>query len=297
MSNEIVMVKNGVYQNTGIARLDNSVSELATLLISSRKSDTAIAKQCLEIRDSYKSDASPYKTWKFEKVIDTLFGNSIAGQTAYKFAQCAELFEGIPDVWDFYTMSRMQILTRVLSKKMTEKGASLSDFWYYVGSCDNARISENYQKWHDENASIIESINFNRNNGHEDVAIMLENTLKAKGVEPTKPISYNGNDGEYNEKLREYGYNLTLYTTDSNFKKMVSTYCKYIQNDRNDPAEETTEGTTEPTETTEETQAEKTLAELKADCISVLNTFIEKFGEKPQTLERALSWFDKQKFD
>lgn len=292
--NAIVMVKNGEYTNTGIARLDNSVTKLASLLVSSRRSDTAIAMQCLEIRESYKEAGSRYSTYKYESVIEELFGNSISGRTAYRRAQCAELFSGIPEVWDFYTISRMEIATRILSKKMVDKGASLADFWYYVGGTDNKRIADNYQKWHDENANTLESIRFNRENGHEDVAKMLEDALKAKGKEPLKPIPYEGNEDEFNEKIREYGYNLTLTTNDANFRKLVCEYCTYIQNDRNDIAPETTteETTTEET-TTEETATEKTLAELKADCINALNSFVEKYGENPKTIERAIAWLEK----
>ena len=275
---------------TNIAIIDDTAKQIDEMLRTASTAEKALASKFLIFRNALKDNSNVYQNTKFPDLINTLFGDRYSGNTAWQYAQCAELFEGTPDVWDFFNFGKLVAMKTLCTKKSTDDGMSVAEFFLFVGDTFDSKFLEEYNNWKEENAKILEKVERFTVEGDKETAEMY----KAKcTVEPVKPITTaDMDDSQILQKRMEYGRQYLYKTTDKVFKEWLSKY-KASKHPETETTETAETAETETAETAETPIAEKTIAELKADAITALQNVMWKLGETPKTLTKAIEYLEK----
>ena len=198
--------------------LAKSFNALANVLSAGIANTKLTAEKCYELRTNPDLSAV-FPDSDYKKVVDSAFNGVITGNTAYKYAQCYELYREKPDIWEYFPIGKM-IITSRLESNTKETGRSTAKFIQWVGVDLNAKIKSMHDEWTKQNAKQLEKIACLEKAGFDATAEkkLLSPEPKEKPYVPTGNIT---EDGEYFSTL---GLAVILRTTDKDLKLMVNRY-------------------------------------------------------------------------
>lgn len=223
------------------------------------------------------------KATDFKKVIDTVYMGMYSGNTAYKYTQCYKYFSS-RDEWSSLNMGKMIILSPLMNDKAKNDGYSLEKFYFHIG-CEFYRPTlDAHKTWQDKNAKALETIDFlKKSKAPKD---MVDAQLASIEPEPVI-MGY-----VYDETADALVYDVAMCTdkgaelvpdmSDKELKSKVSDFIKSKTSKAN------SDKASKDNDKESKANAEKTLAELKADAISALVAYVGKLESTPEILESAL---------
>lgn len=212
--------------------LAKSFNALASALSAGIANTKLTAEKCYELRTNPDFKATFAKAddkdgnGAFKDIIDDAFNGIITGNTAYKYAQCYELYHSNADVWEYFPIGKM-IITSRLESNTKETGRSTAKFIQWVGVDYNVEIQAKLDKWVEVNSKQLQKIKCLEDAG-------LDATAEKKALTPQpkeKPYVSTGNitaDGEY---FTATGLAVILRKTDKELKLLVN---RYIDNNLTD---------------------------------------------------------------
>ena len=264
----------------GIETLDKAITD-AVQHMSGTKS---LAIDFLKIQE-LASGTDRLKTYKFPALIERIFKGQYDGSTAYKYAQCAKMFSEQVDIWDFFSISKLQILMNCENSTATKQGKSAFDFlvWYAdeINKAKNAKVEE----WKVENEKILAKIDSapdeeTANLWREKLTPAPDNgfDIPEKGTEAYK---------EYEEIMFTSARKVLSTVTDTILRDLVKVY-----RDADGYTLNTATGKPEKTEKTPDKAPDKapdkTPDELRQDAHAALLAYTSTFDKVPKTLANAL---------
>lgn len=213
--------------------------------------------------DVEKSGTVEKKPLDFKAFIDRWTNGRYSGNTAYKYAQCFDLFHDLPE-WDSLNMGKMIILSPILNKKnVSDYGMSLDGLYFNIGADFYRPTKDAHDEWLNTNESVLSTVEFLRNSGAPDD--MIQSQL---AMIPSEPIIMgyvvDENTGTlvYDVPMCTYkGREIVPSMTDKALKDAVKKYF-----DMKKPKTAKAES--------DESEHEKTIAELKADALTALLAYI-----------------------
>lgn len=198
--------------------LAKSFNALATVLSAGIANTKLTAEKCYELRTNPELSAV-FPDSDYKKVVDSAFNGVITGNTAYKYAQCYELYHEKSDIWEYFPIGKM-IITSRLESNTKETGRSTMKFIQWCGVDYNARIQSMHDAWKEKNAEQLNKIECLEKAGFDATSEkkLLSPEPKEKPYVSTGDINA---DGEY---FTATGLARILRTTDKELKELVSTY-------------------------------------------------------------------------
>ena len=198
--------------------LAKSFTALANVLSAGIANAKATAEKCYELRTNPEFSAV-FPDADYKKIIDGAFNGIITGNTAYKYAQCYELYHEKSDIWEYFPIGKMIITSRLESNSNTT-GRSTVKFIQWVGFDYNEKVKSALDVWKDKNAKQLEKIAFLEKNGYDATA-----DKKLLSPEPKeKPYVATGDITADTEYYNATGLAFILRLTDKELKELVSRY-------------------------------------------------------------------------
>lgn len=205
--------------------LAKSFTALATVLSAGIANAKATAEKCYELRTNPEFSAV-FPDADYKKIVDGAFNGIITGNTAYKYAQCYELYHEKSDIWEYFPIGKM-IITSRLENNSNVTGRSTVKFIQWVGFDYNEKVKTALDAWRDKNAKQLEKIAFLESNGFDATA-----DKKLLSPEPKeKPYVSSGDVNADTEYFNATGLAFILRLTDKELKELVS---RYIDNNMTD---------------------------------------------------------------
>lgn len=257
--------------------LAKSFNALATVLSAGIANAKQTAQKCYELRTNPELSAV-FPDTDYKKVIDTAFNGVITGNTAYKYAQCYELYHEKPDVWEYFPIGKM-IITARLESNTKDTGRSTAKFIQWCGVDYNAKIIAMHDAWKDANAKQLEKIECLEKAGFD--ATMEKKLLTPEPKE--KPYISTGDitaDGEY---FTATGLARILKTTDKDLKELVTSYIDNNLTEKESKARAEKESKAE----SKESKAEKPVDVLE-NAIAALTAYASTLSPVPAEYSKAL---------
>ena len=260
----------------GIETLDKAITD-AVQHMSGTKS---LAIDFLKIQE-LASGTDKLKTYKFPALIERIFKGQYDGSTAYKYALCAKMFSEQSDIWDFFSISKLQILMNCENSTATKQGKSAYNFlvWYAdeINKAKNAKVEE----WRVENEKILAKID----SAIDDDTANLWREKLTPAPENGFDVPEKGTDAykEYEEIMFTSARKVLSTVTDSILRDLVKVYRGadgYTLN--------TVSGKPEKADKPADKPAERTPDELRQDAHSALLAYTSTFDKVPKTLANAL---------
>lgn len=198
--------------------LAKSFTALATVLSAGIANAKATAEKCYELRTNPEFSAV-FPDADYKKIIDGTFNGIITGNTAYKYAQCYELYHEKSDIWEYFPIGKM-IITSRLENNSNVTGRSTVKFIQWVGFDYNEKVKTALDAWKEKNAKQLEKIAFLESNGFDATA-----DKKLLSPEPKeKPYVSTGDVNADTEYFNATGLAFILRLTDKELKELVSRY-------------------------------------------------------------------------
>ena len=198
--------------------LAKSFTALATVLSAGIANAKATAEKCYELRTNPEFSAV-FPNADYKKIVDGAFNGIITGNTAYKYAQCYELYHEKSDIWEYFPIGKM-IITSRLENNSNVTGRSTVKFIQWVGFDYNENVKTALDAWKDKNAKQLEKIAFLESNGYDATA-----DKKLLSPEPKeKPYTSTGDVNADTEYYNATGLAFILRLTDKELKELVSRY-------------------------------------------------------------------------
>jgi hypothetical protein len=198
--------------------LAKSFTALANVLSAGIANAKATAEKCFELRTNPEFSAV-FPDADYKKIVDSAFNGIITGNTAYKYAQCFELYHEKSDIWEYFPIGKM-IITSRLENNSNVTGRSTVKFVQWCGFDYNERIKSALDAWRDKNAKQLEKIAFLEKNGFDATA-----DKKLLSPEPKeKPYVSTGDITADTEYYNATGLAFILRRTDKELKELVNTY-------------------------------------------------------------------------
>lgn len=279
MSNEIMTIAQNTL--TRYAEFNDALLDVAQTLDSGLNAEKERAEKYAKLRDTEnrdkafiemgyfteveKSGVVEKKPLDFKAFIDNWTGGRYSGNTAYKYAQCFDLFHGLPE-WDALNMGKMIILSPILNKKNVEKyGMSLDGLYFNIGADFYKPTLDAHKEWETVNSATLATIKFMRDNGAPDEMVNAQ-----LATIPSEPVimGYMVDDSTgtlvYDVSMcTDKGRELVPAMTDKELKAYVKQYF-----DIKKPKE----GNADDSDS--DSGKAKSIAELKADALSALLAYM-----------------------
>ena len=270
----------------GIETLDKAIAD-AVLHMSGTKS---LAIDFLNIRE-LASGTDKLKTYKFPALIERIFKGQYDGSTAYKYAQCAEMFSEQVDIWDFFSISKLQILMNCENSAAKKKGMTAYGFLVWYADAINRAKNERVKEWEVENEKVLAKIE----SAPDDETKELWREKLTPCPDSGFDIPEKGTDAykEYEEIMFRQARTVLSVATDAILRDLVKVYKGadgYTLN--------TVSGKPEKEETKKEStkpeKANMTPEQLKQEAHSALLAYASTFDKVPKTLANALDFLAKE---
>ena len=263
--------------------LAKSFNALASVLSAGIANAKQTAEKCYELRTNPELSAV-FPDADYKKIVDGAFNGIITGNTAYKYAQCYELYHEKPDIWEYFPIGKM-IITSRLESNSNVTGRSTVKFIQWVGFDYNEKIKSALDAWKEKNAKQLEKIAFLESNGFDATA-----DKKLLSPEPKeKPYVSTGDVTADTEYYNATGLAFILRLTDKELKELVSRYVdtnmtdvekeKKAKQEMDKQAKEGKEGTGD---------ANKDGATLIDNAIASLTAYTSTLGNVPPEYTKAL---------
>lgn len=257
--------------------LAKSFTALANVLSAGIANTKATAEKCYELRTNPEFSAV-FPDSDYKKIIDGAFNGVITGNTAYKYAQCYELYHDKSDIWEYFPIGKM-IITSRLESNTKETGRSTAKFIQWVGVDYNAKIQAMHDAWKEKNAEQLNKIECLEKAGFDATS-----EKKLLSPEPKeKPYISTGNitaDGEY---YTATGLAFILRQTDKELKELVSRYINNNLTEKESKAKAEKESKAEE----KESKAEKPVDTLE-NAIAALTAYTSTLSPVPAEYAKAL---------
>lgn len=257
--------------------LAKSFTALATVLSAGIANAKATAEKCYELRTNPEfSEVFPDADYK--KIVDGAFNGIITGNTAYKYAQCYELYHEKSDIWEYFPIGKMIITSRLESNSNTT-GRSTVKFIQWVGFDYNEKVKAALDAWKDKNAKQLEKIAFLESNGFDATA-----DKKMLSPEPKeKPYTSTGDVTADAEYFNATGLAFILRLTDKELKELVSRYI-----DTNLTDKEKADKAKKDAEKASKEENESKPADVLENAISALTAYTSTLQAVPPEYTKAL---------
>lgn len=274
----------------GIETLDKAVQDAVTHMSGTK----SLALDFLHIQE-IASSTDRLKTYKFPALVERIFRGQYDGSTAYKYAQCARMFSNQPDIWDFFSISKLQILMNCENSTAKAEKKSAYKFLVWYATTLNEAQNNRVRDWEKENEEILSQIETAPNEATANLWREKLTPCPEYGIdEPEK-----GTDArkEFDELMFERARKLLTVVTDVILRDLVKIYrgsdVLTLNTATGKPEKvENPKKPEKPSEKPSDEPVEKTAEELKADAHAALLAYVSTFtasGEKvPKTLKSAL---------
>ena len=218
-----------------------------------------------------------------KSIIDDVFAPYYTGNTAYKYAQCAKLYRNNPDVWNYFTVGKMIITSRLESNKQETK-RSTALFIQYVGVTSNDDVKAKHDAWEKQNADTLADIECLKAQGRDTKRLeMMLSPEPPKPYEPTDDITANM------EQFKAMGLLTITKQTDKQTKDAVKAY---IADNMTDKEREKAE----KAEKAEETTDKETPKQSPLDtAIAALTAYTSTLESVPVEYTKALAMLNAEK--
>lgn len=257
--------------------LAKSFNALANVLSAGIANAKQTAEKCYELRTNPELSAV-FPDSDYKKIVDSAFNGVITGNTAYKYAQCYELYHEKPDIWEYFPIGKM-IITSRLESNTKDTGRSTSKFIQWVGVDYNAKVQSMHDAWKEQNKNQLEKIKCLEKAGFDATA-----EKKLLSPEPKeKPYISTGNitaDGEY---FTATGLAIILRKTDKELKELVSQYVVNNLTEKESKAKAEKESKAET-----ESKAEKPPVDVLENAIAALTAYASTLSPVPAEYSKAL---------
>lgn len=271
----------------GIESLDKAINSAVKHMSGAKD----LAVDFLNIRE-LASGTDKLKTYKFPALVERIFKGQYDGSTAYKYAQCAEMFSEQPDIWDFFSISKLQILMNCENSTAKKKGMSAYNFLVWYADSINRAKNERYKEWEIENEKLLTKIAEFESAGDTFTGDMLKEKL-TPCPDTGFDIPEKGTDAykEYEEIMFTSARKVLCGVTDVTLRDLVKVYRGadgYVLNTASGKAEKVE---TEKTEKTEKSNV--TPEQLKEEAHAALLAYASTFDKVPKTLANAIDFLAK----
>ena len=263
----------------GIETLDKAIND-AVQHMSGTKS---LAIDFLKIQE-LASGTDRLKKYKFPALIERIFRGQYDGSTAYKYALCAKMFSEQVDIWDFFSISKLQILMNCENSTAIKQGKSAYNFLVWYATSLNKAQNDRVKDWETENEKILSKIESATDDDTKNLWREKLTPCPEYGIdEPDKGTeAYK----EFEELMFIRARQLLAVVTDSVLRDLVKVYrgSDTIVLNTATGKPEKIESPDKPSDKT----PDKTPDELRQDAHSALLAYTSTFDKVPKTLVNAL---------
>lgn len=269
----------------GIETLDKAITD-AVLHMSGTKS---LAIDFLNIRE-LASGTDKLKTYKFPALIERIFKGQYDGSTAYKYAQCAEMFSEQVDIWDFFSISKLQILMNCENSAAKKKGMTAYGFLVWYADSINRAKNERVKEWEIENEKVLAKIE----SAPDDETKELWREKLTPCPDSGFDIPEKGTDAykEYEEIMFRQARTVLSVATDAILRDLVKVY-KGVDGYKLNTVSGKPEKEEVKKEPTKPEKANMTPEQLKQEAHSALLAYASTLDKVPKTLANALDYLAK----
>ena len=273
----------------GIETLDKAINDAVTHMSGTK----SLAIDFLKIQE-LASGTDRLKTYKFPALIERIFRGQYDGSTAYKYALCAKMFSEQPDIWDFYSISKLQILMNCENSTAIKEGKSAYNFhvWYAdsINRAKNAKVAD----WEVDNEKILAKI--------ESAPDEETKSLWREKLTPRPDDGFDIPDRntdaykEYAEIMFTSARKALTTFTDAALRDLVKVYRgsdAFILNTATGKADKVEGETEKKSDKGAESTAKCTPDELRKDAHAALLAYTSTFDKVPKTLASALELLSK----
>jgi hypothetical protein len=210
--------------------------------------------------------------------ISAMCGCSISGGTAYKYAQCYELYHNT-EYWNYFTIGKLVITSR-LESNTAKTNRSTEKFVQWTGIDSNNAVIDLHEKWKQTNAEQLAKIEALKGMGFDTKEEEKRLTPKPD-IMPYEPTNDADADREYFNTL---GMQWICTHTDSQLKDKVSEYieCNLTEAEKAEKSKKA-EGKTAESKTAESKTAESLLDK----AIAALTAYTSTLEKVPTELMKA----------
>lgn len=272
----------------GIETLDKAIND-AVQHMSGTKS---LAIDFLKIQE-LASGTDRLKTYKFPALIERIFKGQYDGSTAYKYAQCAKMFSEQIDIWDFFSISKLQILMNCENGTAVKQGKSAYGFFVWYADSVNRAKNDKVLEWQSENEKVLAKIDSATDEETKELWREKLTPCPDKGFD----IPEKGTEAykEYEEIMFTSARKLLSTVTDSILRDLVKIYrgsdVLRLNTDTGRP--EKIENPTQPEKPSDKSAEKRTPDELRQDAHAALLAYTSTFDKVPKTLANALEMLSK----
>lgn len=219
-------------------------------------------------------------------------GCPITGNTAYKYAQCFEIYHNDVDIWKYFNIGKM-IITSRLEANTSKTNRSTRKFIVWLAMCDDLERRDKLTEWQESNKDAMARIEALKKAGFDTTAEVKALPPKPSPA-PYKPTKNKDKDTEY---YFTTGLSIVIDSTDKQLKELVKKYIE--ENPTTEEAEkrakqkvdeQTEEGTTE-------SESTATHESLLNNAIASLIAYTSSLEEVPEELTKALMLLKSNKED
>lgn len=270
----------------GIETLDKAITD-AVLHMSGTKS---LAIDFLNIRE-LASGTDKLKTYKFPALIERIFKGQYDGSTAYKYAQCAEMFSEQVDIWDFFSISKLQILMNCENSAAKKKGMTAYGFLVWYADAINRAKNERVKEWEVENEKVLAKID----SAPDDETKELWREKLTPCPDSGFDIPEKGTDAykEYEEIMFRQARTVLSGATDAILRDLVKVYKGVDGYTLNTASGRPEKEEIKKEETKKPEKSNMTPEQLKQEAHSALLAYASTFDKVPKTLANALDYLAK----
>ena len=295
-----------------IASVNETATEIATLLNAERQNPKKQAEKCAELFANLNANAMELvsqglvqatdrkdgtrevKQKELNEFVTKLFRGYLTGKSAKKYADTCNAIRGkYPDVWDNLTLGKLNILATFESKNYLEKmPKGLSEFLVWLGDYSQNSMRDAYNQWYDAYTEKMRFRDYLHGMGDTSHENKVNDELKEMKInQPEKPLEIE--DPSFSDTMQELAIYALDGMSDSDVRKVVAYYMEEIgMKSPKGGTTECTEGTTEGTEDTTNHKP-KTQAELKAEALTALQAYAETLDKLPVCFKKSLEELSK----
>lgn len=268
----------------GIETLDKAITDAVTHMSGTK----SLAIDFLKIQE-LASGTDKLKTYKFPALIERIFKGQYDGSTAYKYAQCAKMFSEQVDIWDFFSISKLQILMNCENGTAKKESKSAYGFMVWYADSINRAKNDKVSEWQAENEKVLAKI---ESAPDEETANLWREKL-TPAPESGFDVPDKGTDAykEYEELMFTSARKVLSTVTDTILRDLVKVYRgsdTLALNTTSGKAEKVEPGNAEKKSGKEENTPDKTPDELRQDAHAALLAYTSTFDKVPKTLANAL---------
>lgn len=295
-----------------IASVNETATEIATLLNAERQNPKKQAEKCAELFNNLNANAMELvaqglvqaterkdgtrevKQKELNDFVTKLFRGYLTGKSAKKYADTCNAIRGkYPDVWDNLTLGKLNILSTFESKNYLERmPKGLSEFLVWLGDYSQNPIRETWNNWNDiytQHHNFMEYTKAAKGENSHDYEVAAANCHDIARQEPERPVDIT--DPSFSDTMQELAIYALDGMSDSEVRKVVAMYMEEIGM-KSPKTDSTEDSTADGTDGTAETKP-KTQAELKADALTALQAYMETLDKVPLCYKKAVDELSK----